>query len=247
MRPRRPLCSAVAETETVGDRWQTLRMTSSDLPSRVVDAEHRGWMLMLGAAGGPPEYMDASDYVAQRSVAPDELAEQHGPLRPVRPPTETDVAELRAAIALAGRKAIYSLAVAIYEARRELEQRRNDLPWPEPMYLAKRQLLAGRPGSWEADRLYNLALWPYPDKVRRIHAEARERMTAVLLRWVSDPEQYTEVAETLAEIVSEHADERGGWAAVADQWLQPGALDREGMYLTYGLLYSLGDQFDPSA
>lgn len=220
------------------------RMT--DLPSRVVDAEHRGWMLM-GGRDGAPEYMDASDFRAQRTLAPDELAAQHGPLRPVRPPTEADVAELRAAMDLAGRKAIYSLAVAIYEARRELEAGRSDLEWPEPMYLAKRQLLAGRPGSWEADRLYNLALWPYPDKVRRIHAEARERMTAVLLRWVSAPEQYTEVAETLAGIVSEHADERGGWAAVADQWLQPGAMDREGMFLTYGLLYSLSEEFDPNA
>ena len=47
--------------------------------------------------------------------------------------------------------------------------------------------------------------------------------------------------------MSDYADERGGWRTVADQWLQPGALDQEGLVLTYGLLYSRSEHFDPDA
>jgi hypothetical protein len=63
----------------------------------------------------------------------------------------------------------------------------------------------------------------------------------VIYRWTTDQQRYTEVAETLAFVVSSYADgtERG-WAAVADQWLQPGGLDQEGTYVTYSLLCSPG-------
>jgi hypothetical protein len=47
--------------------------------------------------------------------------------------------------------------------------------------------------------------------------------------------------------VSEYADSTPrGWADIADQWLQPGALDREGVHVTYRLLYSLSARFDPA-
>lgn len=83
-------------------------------------------------------------------------------------------------------------------------------------------------------------------------AAARPRFCAgcarmVLLRWVIDPARFTDVAETLAFVVSRYADEHGGWPAVADQRLQPGALDQEGVHVTYSLLYSSSKDFDPSS
>ena len=60
----------------------------------------------------------------------------------------------------------------------------------------------------------------------------------MIVRWVTDPASYTEVAATLAETVSSYADEHGGWKAIADRWLQPGGLDEEGVYVTTHLLYS---------
>ena len=53
---------------------------------------------------------------------------------------------------------------------------------------------------------------------------------------MTDPTRFTEVAETLAWMVSSYAEEHGGWKAIADQWLQPGGLDKEGVYVTSHLL-----------
>ena len=61
------------------------------------------------------------------------------------------------------------------------------------------------------------------------------------------PDRYTEVAETLASIVSSHADQHGadGWRAIADQWLQPQALSRADFATCYRLLYSRSEHYDP--
>ncbi len=57
---------------------------------------------------------------------------------------------------------------------------------------------------------------------RRVSVPHRDQLAEAFQRWVSDPQRYTEVAETLASIVSELCDSRhgaDGWRAVADQWL----------------------------
>ncbi|MBP2371403.1 hypothetical protein [Pseudonocardia parietis] len=222
-------------------------MTDQQLASRVVDVEHRGWMLTRDVGlDGPLVYQDASDYMAQRYLAPDDLAEQCGPLRPVVPPAEEDVAELRRAWTAAGRQAAYSTAVAVQVAFGRLREGRGGLTAPDSFEVTRRQLVAGRPGSWEASRLLELQLWANRDKVRRYDAAAADDIAAVLVRWVSNPDRYTEVAETLAGLFGDFADEHGGWPAVADQWLQRGALDRDGVLLAYGLLYSTGEEFDPA-
>ncbi|SFO26805.1 hypothetical protein SAMN05216207_104044 [Pseudonocardia ammonioxydans] len=95
-------------------------------------------------------------------------------------------------------------------------------------------------------RLFELQLWANRDKVRRYDAATADDIAAVLVRWVSNPDRYTEVAETLAGLFGDFADEHGGWPAVADQWLQRGALDRDGVLLAYGLLYATGEEFDPA-
>lgn len=60
--------------------------------------------------------------------------------------------------------------------------------------------------------------------------------TDMIVRWVTDPKRFTEVAATLAETVSSYADANGGWKAIADQWLQPGGLNHESVYVTSHLL-----------
>jgi hypothetical protein len=55
-------------------------------------------------------------------------------------------------------------------------------------------------------------------------------------------------AENLAANVSRYADAHDrGWAAVADECLQTGSPDDDGVQLTYGLFNSCGRDFDPAA
>lgn len=212
-------------------------------PSRVVDAEQYGWMATAETLGGPIVYTRHHDVY----LPFDELRAHRGPLRPVEPITADDRQALRDALALAGRKAVYSLAFATYRTWAEVRADHGGMERPmESHEVSHRQMIAGRPGSWEASSLIDLALWVGHGKPSRIHADAGAAMQAILYRWVTDPDRYTEVAETLAAVVSRYADEHGGWRAIADQWLQPGALDQEGVRVTYSLLYSLSEHFDPA-
>jgi len=186
-------------------------------PSRVVDAKHTGWYLTRDAEGaivyscgyGKPTY----DYAA--------LAEAFGPLRPVVPPSEESSAELRRVINAAGNKAVGSLLVALSEVALDFAKKPG-----KPEYSGS--LIAGREGSWEAERLTSLA-WSIgldlADRPKRFDRAAVDGFKAVLLSWVTG-DNYTEVAETLAWKFSSVADEHGGgirgWAVLADGPFQPG-------------------------
>lgn len=120
-------------------------------------------------------------------------------------------------------------------------------------------LTAGRPGSWESELLptlvrfgndLNLADAPAGDLAQRrargphtrVDATVRDELAAVLERWVTAPEQYIEVAENLASLVSRTADEQygaDGWGRIADQWLDPTApVHNTEAEPLYRLLYS---------
>jgi hypothetical protein len=233
---------------------------------RVVDAHNQGWHPTGTLEGGT---VISADYGFKRGL-PDyptyeALAAARGPLRPVQPITAADRDELRRLIAYAGRQAITSLAAAVEVVWNELIER-SKADTLDAYHRAKTWLLAGREGSWESEALIAVALfgntlnlaketrdrWRVPDRraagpVRRVNKEVRDQMAAMILRWVTDPARFTEVAETLAAVVSAYADEihgPDGWRMIADQWLQPGGLAAEDTRNCYRLFYSLSEHLD---
>jgi hypothetical protein len=236
--------------------------TTGQDPYRVVDRENHGWYQASDGQGG---FVYRIDYQTQ---IPDyaTLAAKRGPVRPVLPADEADVAELDRLFALAGRKAVTSLAAAIETVFHNLREAAGGLNNRTSYDFAMRTLKAGRAGSWEAALLeevvffgcdlnldYKAAQKGTPAAMRaagpsrRVHREARDQMADVVTRWVTNPARYTEIAETLASIVSSYADQVGpaGWRVIADQWLQSPTFGDPGFTACYRLLYSRSEHYDP--
>jgi hypothetical protein len=150
------------------------------------------------------------------------LEADRGPLRPVLPVTDNDQQALQTALRAAGRLAVGSLMVAVYRVARNLiDQARERGDWPTLASL----LVAGREGSWESEALRLLA-WELgsrlTDKPRRYDTAAVDQITRIITGWITDPDRFTEVAETLAHQIGTLADQAGGWPAIADRYLRPG-------------------------
>ncbi|MBD8056441.1 hypothetical protein ICV35_22575 [Rhodococcus ruber] len=225
-------------------------------PARVVDADNRGWFLSFdedlrrvylrtwGDAG--------LDYPT--------LVAEHGPVRPVVPVPDQDAAAIGELLVRAGRKAVATVAAALELVHHRLRESRGGLEQGTGSNAyAYATLTAGRPGSWESELLptlvrfgndLNLAEAPAGDLAQRrargphtrVDATVRDELAAVLERWVTAPEQYIEVAENLASLVSRTADEQygaDGWGRIADQWLDPTApVHNAEAEPLYRLLYS---------
>ena len=211
---------------------------------RVVDRENQGWHPSCGDAY-------AADFGSQRDLADrpyTELAMDRAPLRPVENVTDADVAELRDLFGVAGRKTVTTLASALGTVLRRLTEERSAAGHRDSWEYARRTLIAGREGSWESQVLIDVALFGKELTPKRVHPAVQERMAAMFWRWVTGPDRYTEVAETLAAVVSSYCDQReAGWKAVADQWLQPGGLAQGDFSTCYRLLYSHSEHFDSGA
>jgi hypothetical protein len=247
-------------------------MTQTTWPYRVVDADNQGWYLTHDAGPGRREIYSAG-YRRQDLPARsgDELAATRGPLRPVLPITDEDEQRMRELFAEAGRKAVATLAAALDTVFEQLRDSRGGLGHAGDSYAyAMRTMKAGREGSWEAEALDNviyfgneLNLTPASGKrgrgfrdaatlraagpSKRVNMAVHHELTAMLTRWVTGPDRYTEVAETLAAVVSSYADDApAGWYDVADQWLQPGGLARDSFVNCYRLLYSRSPLLDTS-
>jgi len=239
---------------------------------RVVDAANQGWHPAGTTEGG---WVLSADYGFQRGLPDypgyDELAAARGPLRPVLPITEDDKAELRQLFTAASRKTITTLAAAletVFDRLRDDHSALDMLDRGGAFEGARTHLLAGREGSWESASLIGVVLFGNELNLaketrdrrsvearraagpgRRVDVRARDLMADMIYRWVTDPARFTEVAETLASVVSSYADERAGadgWRQIADQWLQPGGLAQETFSVCYRLLYSLSAHFDTS-
>ena len=218
--------------------------------------------------GNPPLDGNQTSYryrdLAARSF--EQLQVDRGPLRPVEGMTEEDRQALTAALTSAGRKAVTTLASAVEQLHYELREQHGGLKTPGSYDRAAAALTAGRGGSWESDLLrswivpfgngLNLAEptkeQPSRDITtlraagpsKRVDTSARTEILDVLRRWVTDPTRYTEVAANLAAVVSAHADQVGGWTAVADQWLQPTSFAHDDFVACYRLFYSLSANYD---
>jgi hypothetical protein len=182
-----------------------------DRPYRLVDVNWQGWH----PSGNSGLY--EADYGFERALdepwSYERIAEERGPIRPVVFVPDADEAEAARLLQLAGKKAAASALAALYRAFKHF-------PGAHP-----HPLLAGREGSWESQRIRQLA-WTIggklDEKPTRIHEETAAGLAAIVISWASRPDSYTEVAENYANLFSRHADAAGGWPAVADQWLQPG-------------------------
>ncbi|MFB7649407.1 hypothetical protein ACFC0S_15885 [Streptomyces sp. NPDC056084] len=208
--------SAAYELESQGDLtvWRPASPpTEAELPYRVVDASLQGWY----RRSGDGRYdADSGQARGLETMAYEDLAAARGPLRPVEPPSTLDSDAVRAALAGAGRKAAASLLVAVFRLTEQDARARRTQG-------AKSWLLAGREGSNEAASLDRLA-WgigcDLAEKPKRYDAEAVDVLVRVIEGWVTGSDRYVEVAANLAWLFSGVADEAGGWAAVADQYLQ---------------------------
>lgn len=235
---------------------------------RVVDAHNQGWHPAGDGHGGSKWSADYGFDRGLEDVATlDELEAARGPLRPVLPVTDEDEAEIRRLFTAAKRKAVTTLAAALAQVFHDLREEAGGLDnMTDSFAYATRTLLAGREGSWESEVLKSLVWFGddlnldqknrmltvkarrAADPSKRVDRQIRDELAVIIHRWVTDPQRYTEVAETLTGIVSWFADEAGGtggWRLVADQWLQPGALDATNMQACYNLLYSRSEHFNP--
>lgn len=245
-------------------------MAGSRFPYRVVDAFNQGWH-PTGGKDEKPVYETFTGLHGERIPGRtwDELVATRAPLRSVENITDEDVATLRTLFGEAGRKTITTLAAALESVHHRVRELHGSLGEAQGSYeWARRTLVAGRPGSWESAALLDVVMFgnelnfAKPGKglhaydvdarraagpSKRVDVGARQAMAAILWRWVTDPDRYTEVAATLAAVVSSYCDDTagpGGWRAVADQWLQPGGLARESFLVCYRLFYSVSEHFD---
>ncbi|MFF2571170.1 hypothetical protein [Streptomyces sp. NPDC058084] len=182
-------------------------------PYRVVDRFLQGWYRRSGDGQYDADRGYARDL---ETMTYEELDAARGPLRPVEPPSTEDCAAVKAALAGAGRKAAATVLVAAFRLTEKDARARRTAG-------AKNWLCAGREGSHESASLDRLA-WgigcDLEEKPKRYDAAAVDELVRVIEGWVSGPDRYVEVAANLASLFGSVADEAGGWAAVADQYLQ---------------------------
>lgn len=236
-------------------------------PYRAVDRDNYGWYKAGDGHGGSQWTTGLINSLGAEYGSYPELAAARGPVRPVLPVTDADEDDLRALFDQAGRKAVTTLAAALEAVFHQLDtEHRRGARDRDGFQYAKRTMMAGRAGSWEASVLIEITWFgnglnlakatktlKHVDDLRaagpskRVDKVARDAMAAIIWRWVADPERYTELAETLASVVSRYADERygaGGWAKVADQWLQPFGMAHADFLTCYRLFYSLSEHFN---
>lgn len=205
---------------------------------RVVDAKYQSWR-QVGDGRYEFEY-------GEPTLAFDELEAGHGPIRPVVPISDLDVEHLHAVLAAAGTRAVASIAAALHEVLTVLQ---SEHPDPAEARRRARMALTGEGhGRNESVSLLSLAAEGEDITSGRVDDQAREQLVKMILRWVTGPDVYVQVASSLAFEVARYADQHGpvGWKRIADQWLQPGPRSSRTFAVAYRLLYSQSDHFDAS-
>lgn len=248
----------------------------TEYPYRLVDRHNQGW-LTQGNGSYRADYGENRD-LSRMTLA--DLEQTRGPLRPVEPVTDADEDILREAFRRCARKTVTTIAAALDVVFHELREAQGGLTNAGLSYdYAKRTLRAGREGSWESEVLIDIVLFGNGLNItkrgpvhtvearralgpsKRVDRESRDTIAGVIRRWVTDPARYTEVAATLAYLVSTYSDETAyggeedvrlvddphgllGWKTVADQWIQPDRLPSQDFVSCYRLLYSQSAHFN---
>ena len=247
-------------------------MTTTGTPYRVVDRDNHGWWQL---AGSGLYQTSRGSQIGVGDLAYTDLETSRGPLRPVLPITDADEVLLTDTMAWLARRTVTTLTAAIELVFHRLREQPRDYPTGladiESSDYAMRTLLAGRAGSNQAE-LLRAVVWignafnldkhrrgmpndrtslraRGPVSRRRVDVGGRKVLADMIYRWVTDPDRYTEVAETLAAAVARFADRerQNGWVSVADQWLQPGTLAKNDAHICYRLFYGQSVHFDPDA
>lgn len=206
----------------VQDDAGNITMTRSPEPrsSRVVDRFGYGWLRQ----GDTETYRVYPKVDGCPSTMPhDQLAAERGPLRDVVPASDADRREIAFLLAATKDKALSTLLGALAwlgEACVEADGH----------YY---RMVAGRPGSWEAALLIELAQQAPKtpaDKLDRPEAEVgrilwtwlfeefalESRGDPKVAELVPQPRGVSEVADTLAGVFGRVVDGRGGWDEVVD-------------------------------
>lgn len=183
--------------------WVLTPQPAPTRPYRAVDRYARGWLTFADPVQTYP-------FVPGPDLTLDELTAQCGPLTPVVAASRVDSETLHLALAAAHDKAMTTLLSVLSFIASDCEATDGSYD----------RLVAGRPGSWESALLLDLVSAGNSITADRVDATAHTAVRAVLTRWLFDETSRVEVAETLASILGDLVDGRGGWDQIADQRLR---------------------------
>ncbi|GAA1979214.1 hypothetical protein [Kitasatospora viridis] len=180
-------------------------MTETTFPYRLADSSGEGWLHTGDGLYSTFPRTDLGD------MEYDQLVSERGPLREIAPESAEDSQAIQEALTAAGKKAVITLLAALYAtARKVMDQSGGRIA----------VMTAGRPGSWEADRLRNLIWEGDGVKPSRVDQAALDTLTGIFERWVLTGDTVVEMAENLAGDVAQVAGKIGGWNAITDQWVR---------------------------
>jgi hypothetical protein len=200
-----------------GGFWVLIPQPQSDRPYRAVDRYGRGWL----TCADPVHTYPSLDGPA---LTLETLTEQRGPLVPVVRARRDDCDTIRLALAGAGEKALASLLAALSFVSADCEASDN----------SRDRLVAGRPGSWESELLLSLSVFGDGIMPHRTDLDTVADIRTVLTTWVFGETGRVEVAETLADILGDVIDGRGGWNQITDQQLRQSRIaEHLHHYVTY--------------
>lgn len=176
---------------------------------RYVDRHQHGWWLV--GDGRYHTYPLTAQF--PEGLTEEDLRDQRGPLTPVVTAPQADLDQMFLELHGAGVHAVSTVLAVLGTLVRLCVGRDGDA----------RRLVAGRPGSWESDRIVKLGqqvgVSIHP---QHINQQAARVVAGILSHWSepgpNDP-GYVEVAENLASVLGRVVDIGGGYRHVCDDWL----------------------------
>lgn len=200
-------------------------------PYRVADAQWYGWHQVgtdhpddppiYDVYPTPPDVVRLGPYSASWPLW--KVAER-GPLHLVDAPTTAETATVVDALTAAQTLAVGTVCWLLGD-RLKAHHRADG---------HTRRMVCGRPGSWESEAIKHIG-WNVGCDMRtgrRVDQTAVVAVGTVLDRWTCWPPgaypadaPVVEVAETLACLLGEVADNLGGWDRMADRWLRSASPD----------------------